>query len=161
MTSKTNATQDDIRDFATHVFQQIPFNQLLGLEMVDCDREKACLRFSMRQDLVGNRSQGILHGGASASVLDTVGGLAVMASILYQEDIRDRGSMVKRIRHLGTIDMRVDYLRPGWGEHFEARASILRTGNRVAVVRMELCNEDEVMIAAGTASYSIGVPKEV
>ncbi|HAV87176.1 MAG TPA: thioesterase family protein, partial [Pseudomonas sp.] len=57
---------------------------------------------------------------------------------------------------LGTIDLRIDYLRPGRGQRFSATATLLRSGNKVAVVRSELHNEAGVLIAVGTGTYLCG-----
>ena len=35
---------------------------------------------------------------------------------------------VHRFSKLGTIDLRIDYLRPGIGERFELRAEVMRLG---------------------------------
>ncbi|CCK09389.1 putative protein PaaI, possibly involved in aromatic compounds catabolism [Cronobacter sakazakii 696] len=54
---------------------------------------------------------------------------------------------------MGTIDMRVDYLRP---QRFTASSTLLRAGNKVAVARVELHNEEQVYIASATATYMVG-----
>ena len=64
--------------------------------------------------------------------------------------------IMNRFKHIGTIDLRVDYLRAGRGKYFLTRGSILRIGNKVAVVRTEFKNDDSVLIAAGTGTYLIG-----
>ena len=38
---------------------------------------------------------------------------------------------------IGTIDLRVDYLRPGRGNYFIATGRVVRLGNRVAVAHTE------------------------
>jgi len=63
---------------------------------------------------------------------------------------------MERLSRCGTIDLRVDYLRPGQGKEFIANASIIRSGNKVAVARMELHNEDGTHIAFGTGTYLVG-----
>ena len=67
-----------------------------------------------------------------------------------------RRQVINRIYRIGTIDMRVDYLRPGIGIHFFATGTVMRTGNKVSVTRMELKNQDDLLIAVGTGSYSVG-----
>jgi uncharacterized protein (TIGR00369 family) len=57
---------------------------------------------------------------------------------------------------IGTIDMRIDYLRPGVGKWFDASATVLRTGSRVAVTRMEFHNDEGKLIAVGTGTYIVG-----
>jgi uncharacterized protein (TIGR00369 family) len=70
-----------------------------------------------------------------------------------KEDAVPREERYLRLAKLGTIDMRVDYLLPGRGKHFEATASLLRVGKKVFVARMELRNENDELIAAGTGTY--------
>jgi acyl-coenzyme A thioesterase PaaI-like protein len=60
-----------------------------------------------------------------------------------------------RFGKLGTIDLRIDYLRPGVGERFSLAASVLRLGSRVANTRMEFCTVDGKVLAAGAAAYII------
>ncbi|MNC91705.1 hypothetical protein D3C83_80140 [compost metagenome] len=58
--------------------------------------------------------------------------------------------------NMGTIDLRVDYLRPGRGKHFVASAKVVRLGNRIAVTHMELVNDDGELISTGAAAYVVG-----
>ena len=76
------------------------------------------------------------------SVLKTMQGQSVQA-------------MAERFAKIGTIDMRIDYLRPGVGDHFIATGYVLRTGNKVAVTRMELHNNERQLIAVGTGAYVV------
>jgi uncharacterized protein (TIGR00369 family) len=64
--------------------------------------------------------------------------------------------MVERLTNMGTIDMRIDYIRPGKGSHFLATGHILRLGNKVAVTRTEFINDEGVLIAVGTSTYLVG-----
>ena len=57
---------------------------------------------------------------------------------------------------IGTIDLRVDYLRPGRGHYFIATGRVVRLGNRVAVAHMDLVNDTGELIAAGGAAYMVG-----
>ena len=64
--------------------------------------------------------------------------------------------LMERLSRCGTIDLRVDFLRPGRGKTFIASATIIRSGNKVAVARMELHNEEGTHIAFGTGTYLVG-----
>jgi acyl-coenzyme A thioesterase PaaI-like protein len=46
-------------------------------------------------------------------------------------------------------------LRPGIGESFVSTGYTLRTGNKVAVARIELINDRDDLIAVGTGSYVV------
>jgi acyl-coenzyme A thioesterase PaaI-like protein len=52
--------------------------------------------------------------------------------------------------------MRIDYLVPGKGTHFIASGNILRVGNKIGVVRSELRNELNELIAVGTGTFLVG-----
>jgi uncharacterized protein (TIGR00369 family) len=135
---------------------KIPFHQLLGLRFDNLSAEECRLSFDFKPELVGNPFHGILHGGVTATALDVIGGYMAIAGMLVRnEDISDE-ALQKRLIKTGTIDLRVDYLRPGRGKSFYAIAKLLRCGNKVAVVRMELHNEKDVLIALGTGTYMTG-----
>ena len=131
---------------------QVPYNRVLGLRLVDLNAAKAAVTFDMREELIGNFAKGTLHGGVISAALDVVGG---MAALMANADA-SQADLMKRLASIGTIDLRVDYLRPGIGEHFEATGSILRGGRKVAVTRMELHNDAGGLIAVGTGTYIVG-----
>ena len=110
----------------------------------------------MRDDFLGNMVYRTLHGGVIASMLDAVGGHAVWLSAMKNLKGEPLEKQIKRVSRIGSIDLRIDYLRPGKGKTFKATASILRMGNKVAVARMELRNERQDLIATGTGTYTTG-----
>jgi len=129
----------------------IPFNRYLGLHAESIGDEGAVVSFSMRDELIGNFQTGILHGGVISATLDVVGGMAAMVTAALREDsIEDS---IQQLRPTSTIDLRVDYLRPGAGKAFTARGFTLRAGSRVAVTRMEMHNDSGDLIAVGTGTY--------
>ena len=135
----------------------IPFNRMLGLR--DCrisDDGEVRIRVDRRDDLIGNFTRGYLHGGVISSTLDVVGGIASMMGVLGRDLPGTQDEAARIFAKIGTIDMRVDYLRPGVGEWFDASAVVLRTGARVAVTRMEFHNDAGTLIAVGTGTYIVG-----
>ena len=52
--------------------------------------------------------------------------------------------------------MRVDYLRPGKGKEFIVTGSVLRDGKKVLVIRMEMKNEEQSLIATGIGTFLVG-----
>jgi uncharacterized protein (TIGR00369 family) len=136
--------------------EHIPFNQLIGLQVENLGIDFVSIRFAMRDELIGNSVHGLLHGGVISSVLDATGGLAASASILEKMQGHSPEEIAARIARIGTIDLRVDYLRPGRGDFFRSRGTIMRSGNKVAVTRMEFFNNKEILIAVGTGTYIVG-----
>ena len=56
---------------------------------------------------------------------------------------------------MGTIDLRIDYLRPATGPRFTARAEVLRLGSRVASTRMEFFGADGKLLSVGAGAYIV------
>ena len=131
--------------------EAIAFNRLLGLKVESFDADTPKLRFEMRPELVGNPSRQILHGGVISATLDVAGGFAIMLSLAAESEVTPT-----TFPNMGTIDLRVDYLRPGRGKYFVASARIVRKGSRIAVTHMELHNDSGELIATGGAAYVVG-----
>ncbi len=148
---------DEMLNLLKNLFEDgIPFNKVLGLKIESIDKNDIRLKFEMRDELVGNTLKKILHGGVISSVLDVTGGIISMADVIGKMAGRPQDEIAKRLFKVGTIDLRIDYLRPGKGKYFVATGSVMRTGMKVAVVRMQLHNDRDVLIAAGTGTYIIG-----
>jgi uncharacterized protein (TIGR00369 family) len=141
---------------ALNFMEQIPFNKLIGLKVKSFTANEITFKLDMREELVGNWLQGILHGGVIASALDVAGGTAALVGAYSRKSDVPKEERMKSLAKLGTIDMRVDYLRPGKGKEFFATASILRIGSKVAVTRMEFTNEAGDLLAVGTGTYMCG-----
>jgi len=137
------------------IIEKIPFNKVLGLTVESLNLDQASVRLPMRQELIGNFIRGSLHGGVISSTLDFMGGLVAFLSVLKTMQGQSVQAMAERFAKIGTIDMRIDYLRPGLGDYFIATGYVLRTGNKVAVTRMELHNNERQLIAVGTGAYTV------
>lgn len=135
---------------------KMPFHRLLGVRIVSLTPTDIKVRIDMREELIGNFMRRILHGGVISSLLDLTGGLIAFAELLKHVDYIHPEEVKKRLARVGTIDLRVDYLRIGEGDFFTASGSVLRKGNKVAVIRTELCNDQNLLIAAGTGTYLVG-----
>ena len=133
--------------------QGIAFNRVLGLKIDSLDPTAPRLRFDMRPELVGNPVRQILHGGVISATLDVVGGFAVVLALAAK---MDEPSAQLPFPNVGTIDLRIDYLRPGRGQYFIATGRVVRLGGRVAVVHSELVNDANEQIATGAAAYMVG-----
>ncbi|MFA4968174.1 MAG: thioesterase family protein [Sulfuritalea sp.] len=131
----------------------IAFNQVLGLKIASIRPNGVNGRIAMRGDLVGSPNR--LHGGVISAGLDAMGGLAVMAAIGARHMDEAPAQRLHRFGKLGTIDLRIDYLRPGIGEHFELRAEVLRLGSRVATTRMEFLGADGKLLSTGAGAYIV------
>ena len=143
-----------------HAFRElfermITFNQTLGVKVESVDPVEPSVRFDMRAELVGHFLYNRLHGGVISAVLDATGGLAVMCAIGEKHREESAEQVMHRFARLGTIDLRVDFLRPGNGQHFIASARVIRLGGRIGSTQMTLTNESGTLIATASAAYVI------
>ena len=140
----------------TKIFEEmIVFNQVLGLKITSLKPTQVKARINMKRDLVGHFSFNRIHGGVISAGLDAMGGLAVMAAIGARHMDETPQQRLHRFGKLGTIDLRVDYLRPGIGDYFELRAEVMRLGSRVASTRMEFLGADGKLLSTGSAAYIV------
>lgn len=116
----------------------IPFNRFLGMELIELREGTARMRLPYRPELVGDPFRPALHGGVIATLLDATGGATVW-------------SMLGLTDRVSTIDIRVDYLRPGRLEELVAEGSVRRVGSRVGVASIRAfhpSHPDEVVAEA-------------
>jgi uncharacterized protein (TIGR00369 family) len=133
--------------------EQIVFNRVLGLRITSLKPDGVIGRIDMKPDLIGHFSYNRIHGGVISAGLDAMGGLAVMAAIGARHMDESPTQRLHRFSKLGTIDLRVDYLRPAISDHFELHAQVLRLGSRVASTRMEFYGADGKLMSTAAGAY--------
>ena len=148
--------EDEFVTDLKRIFEEgIIFNQVLGLKITDLLPESVHGRIEMRHELIGHYSYKRVHGGVISAALDAMGCLAVMAAIGARHMDESVAARLHRFGKLGTIDLRIDYLRPAIGEFFTMKAEVLRLGSRVASTRMEFHGPDGKLLAAGSGAYIV------
>lgn len=127
----------------------IPFNKFLGIKVGRFLDHGLVLELPFRSELIGDPMRPALHGGVMSTLADVAGGMAVWSGL---KDPRARVS---------TIDMRIDYLRPGRLETICAEGHVVRAGNRVAVTDMRLWHPSapDQTVATGKGVYNVTILK--
>jgi uncharacterized protein (TIGR00369 family) len=102
-----------------------------------------------REELIGDPAKPALHGGVMSMLADVAGGMAIWSTL---EDMNHR---------LSTIDLRVDYLRPGKLEALVAEGTIVRVGRSVGVADVRLFHRSAPAdtVATGKGVYAIKAPR--
>ncbi len=134
---------------------KIVFNRILGLKVISVHPERVTGSIAMKPELVGHYQFNRVHGGVVSAALDALGGLAALAAVGARHMDDTPAQRLQRFAKLGTIDLRIDYLRPVVGDHFELRAEVLRAGSRVATTRMEFLGPDGKLLCAGAGAYIV------
>ena len=108
--------------------ESIPFNRFLGLRVPLLRQGRVSLLLPFRPELIGDPSRPALHGGTISMLADTAGGAAVFTGV--QDGDR-----------VSTVDLRIDYLRPGASVDTVAEATVVRLGGRLGVSRIQIWQE--------------------
>ena len=134
-------------------FNSSPYFSHNGMQMRVVNGEIECY-VDMQPFMIGNVAFQILHGGVAATVLDSVGGIVAMGELYKRAEASELTDAIKKVTRLATVDMRVDYLAPGRGQYFIARAEVLRLGRKGCTMRMTMVNDEDKAIATAIASYA-------
>lgn len=120
------------------VLKTVPFAQFLGIELVSASAGAATLRLVIRPDLTQN--QGLLHGGAMASLIDTTTAFAIVSQLAKPEKFT-------------TVDLTINYLRPVTAGTITCQARVIRAGRRLLTLSAEVHDDAGNLTAIGTSTY--------
>lgn len=123
---------------AREAFASVPYARLLGLELGEVGPGDVSIHLEIRDEL--RQNQGVVHGGAVASLIDTAAAFAVLTRL----DINER---------VTTTDLTIHYLRPVSTGRLTARARIVRGGRRLFVLSVEVTSNQEILVATAITSY--------
>jgi len=133
----TQLTPDELGRLEA-AFALVGYARLLGLEIVKLERGAATFAFEIRPELT--RMEGIVHGGAVASLMDTASAFAVLSLLRPEEQTV-------------TVDLTLHFLRPATRGRLEARARVLRAGRRVVTVSIEASDSAGQLVATALTTY--------
>jgi uncharacterized protein (TIGR00369 family) len=127
----------------------IPFNKVLGVRVESMEPGAVTFSVPFRDELIGDPFRRALHGGVISAVADAAGGFAVWSALEHPEG------------RVSTVDLRIDYLRPGRPETIIFAGSMTRVGARLgwADVRVYHPGAERDLVATARGVYAIKVPK--
>lgn len=132
---------------------QIPYLGFLGIRF-DTAGDELTAVLPYRDDLIGNPLIPALHGGVTAAFLEVTAITGLVWSGLIQGRLPAAALEVKNLPSLPkTIDITVDYLRPGQPRDAFARARINRSGRRYASVHVEAWQDDPQRLFAQSTGH--------
>lgn len=116
----------------------VPFAKLLGIELETVAPGTATLSLQITNDLKQNN--GVVHGGAIASLIDSATAFAIISVLPPDEKAT-------------TADLTISYLRPLKEGRAHSTARVLRAGRRLIVVSAELVDDAGKLIATALTTY--------
>ena len=139
MNDQANILTAERKQRAIDGLRSLPFAQLMGMELVDIRHDEAVIKIEMRDDL--RQPSGVLHGGVTATLIDTAMAFAVRTHLEDQE-------------FTATIDLTVHYLRPHTSGTLVCTAKVVRAGKRIFTVSAEAKNEEGKLVATALSTYT-------
>jgi uncharacterized protein (TIGR00369 family) len=124
---------------AAEAVNRLPLSRLLGMEFVDIRPGEAVLKVEMRDEL--RQPFGVLHGGVTATLIDTAMAFAVR-------------TMLNETEPNASIDLTIHYLRPHTSGAAICTAKVVRPGKRIFTVSAEVSNEEGKLIATAISTYT-------
>lgn len=125
---------------ARAAFANVPYAKFLGLELCEIKSGQVSVCLDVRDEL--RQNQGVVHGGAVASLIDTASAFAILTTLAPDERVT-------------TTDLTIHYLRPITEGRLIATAQIIRQGRRMFVVNVEVDNEGRLAATAVTGYLKI------
>ena len=137
--SEEKEITEEQKQRAADVLHNNLFAKMIGMRLVDMSANEATIQIEMRDEL--RQPHGLLHGGVTATLIDTAMAFAVI-TVLGKEEAAS------------TVDLTVHYLRPHMEGAFSCTAKIVRTGKRLIFVSAEVINEKGKQIATAISTYT-------
>lgn len=126
-------------------WERVLFPSFVGLQLEEVREGYARMRLPYRPEL--DQPVGVLHGGAIATLIDTV----VVPAI---------GSVYPDRQRLLTIDMQVQYLGPVAKQDAVAEGWVEKRGRSLCFCRVEVRTASGELAATGTLVYGVRPPVE-
>ena len=123
---------------ARAAFASVPYARFLELRLGEITNEHVSIYLDVRDELKQN--QGVVHGGAVASLIDTASAFAVLTQIEAHERVT-------------TTDLTIHYLRPITSGRIIATARVVRGGRRLFVLSVDVTNHQNVLLATAVTTY--------
>lgn len=124
------------------VLNRMPFNDELGIKLVEAKGGHAVGELELSEKHSSNPNTIIAHGAVTYALADTIAGAAAASA---------------NFSLTPTIDMRIDFLAPATGGTLQAEAEVIRNGNNVAMVNVDVTDDErDIATAQGTFKTSGG-----
>src|SRR5439155_17800255 len=130
---------EEHRQFAAKALHNLPFAKLIGMRLVDLKVDEATISIEMRDDL--RQPSGVLHGGITATLIDTAMAFAVR-------------TRMEPTAATATIDLSIHYLRPHTAGIAICTSKVVRAGKRIFTVSADVVNEEGKLIATALSTYT-------
>jgi uncharacterized protein (TIGR00369 family) len=119
-------------------FNQNYFPRMLGIELDSIEPGRARLSLEVKKELL--QLQGVMHGGAMATLIDTAVAFAIV-------------SLAEPGDQFTTVEMKINYLAPVRAGRVRADAKLIRNGRRIIVADCDAYDSSGRLVAKALLTY--------
>jgi uncharacterized protein (TIGR00369 family) len=130
----------DVRAEILELAASNPFYAWTGMRVLRVDTGEVDVAMDVGADRLNLR--GLLHGGMIATLADTASGLAIRSAL-------DAG-----LAH-ATVQLDVQFLRPGGPGTIAGRGRAIRVGRSIAFAEADVVDADGALLARATATHAV------
>lgn len=125
------------------VYPEIPFQKLLGIEIVEVSADRAVVKLPFRKELTGGGDA--FHGGVIGSLLDLTGALAAWSG-------HDPARGIKA----STVSMTTNFIAAALGTDVVASAHAVKRGKELIFCTIDIAESGSgKLVANGSMIYRI------
>ena len=121
-----------------------PFGELVDMILDAAEEDRCVVRLPFRAEV--SNGADIIHGGATATLIDTAATGAAWASNRVVAETRGT-----------TVGFTVNFLSPGRGIDLVATAEVVRRGNSLSIVEVEVRDATGREIAKALVTYKLNL----
>jgi uncharacterized protein (TIGR00369 family) len=118
--------------------ENVHFAKLIGIQLDTVEPGMATMTMEVRPELTQNN--GVVHGGAIASLVDSATAFAIIPLLQEQETAT-------------TVDLTISYVRPLTKGVVKASARVLREGARIIAVSADVFDQAGNLAATALSTY--------
>lgn len=138
-TQRAEEITEEQKRHAAATLHNNEFAKMIGMRLVEMRPNEAVIEIEMRDQL--RQPHGLLHGGVTATLVDTAMAFAVITCLAEDEKA-------------STVDLSVHYLRPHTEGKISCAAKVVKAGKRLLTVSAEVFNEQGKLIATALSTYT-------
>lgn len=138
MNGEVSIMKNEYLQWLEKEFNTSPYWQLLGITMDELEAGRARIKMSVQKQHLN--SNGVVHGGATASLLDSVIGVTIRS----MKDVK-----------VATISLTTQFLAPVKEGILYAEAKMIHEGRRIQYVESILTQEDGSVVAKALGTFFI------
>jgi uncharacterized protein (TIGR00369 family) len=151
-------TKENIHEIIREVWDNhMPFHRHINQKVIRFDSESAEIYIKSNDNIIIEDSIKHLHGGVIAALLDNTGALLSLTYFVEKHSKFNIEYIVEKSQKIATLDLNINFLRPGAGQEFFCRGKLLNGSKRLVLAAMELRNEKNDLIAMATGKYMISL----